>query len=62
MKRLMLEAAMRSVIAADHTKFGRVALARICDLKDVDLLLTDSALNPEMLARIRKLPVEIELA
>ncbi len=61
-KRLMQEAAMRSVIAADHTKFGRVALARICDLKDVDLLLTDSALNPEMLARIRKLPVEIELA
>ena len=33
-KRLMLMSAARSVIVADHSKFGRVALARICDLKD----------------------------
>ena len=37
-KKLMLRAAERSVIAADHTKFGRVALARICDLREVDIL------------------------
>ncbi len=61
-KRLMLDAAMRSVIVADHTKFGRVALARICDLKEVDLLLTDTGLDQDMLNRIKKLSVEIELA
>ena len=53
-KKLMLRAAERSVIAADHTKFGRVALARICDLREVDALLTDDGLEPEMAAKIRK--------
>lgn len=61
-KQLMLRSAMRSVAVADHTKFGRMALARVCDLKEVDLLVTDSAAEPEMLARIRRLSVEIELA
>ena len=42
------------MIAADHTKFGRVALARICDLREVDALLTDDGLEPEMAAKIRK--------
>lgn len=60
-KRLMIQSGMRSVIVADHTKFGRVALARICNLDEADLILTDSGLDEDMLNRIRKLPVEIEL-
>ena len=59
-KRLMLKSGMRSVIVADHSKFGRVALARICDLTEVDLLMTDGGIDGDMLARLRKLPVEIE--
>lgn len=59
-KRLMLKSGMRSVIAADHTKFGRVALARICDLTEADLILTDAGVEDDMLSRLRKLPVEIE--
>jgi len=60
-KRLMLKSAMRSVIVADHSKFGRIALARICDLTDADLLVTDDGLDGEMLHRIGKLSVQIEL-
>ena len=60
-KRLMLRCAARSVIAADHTKFGRVALARICDLTDAGMILTDSGLDGDMLTRLKKLGVQIEL-
>lgn len=60
-KRLMIVAANRSVIVADHSKFGRVALARICDLKEGGLLLTDRGLPEETLARLNKLSVGIEL-
>lgn len=60
-KRLMLDAGMRSVIVADHSKFGRVALARICDIRQADLILTDRGIEEEMLHRLRKLPVEIEV-
>ena len=59
-KRLMLSSAARSVIVADHSKFGRVALARICDLKEASLLLTDRELDPDIQNRLRKLGVHIE--
>ena len=57
----MLQSAMRSVFVADHSKFGRIALARICDLKDADLILTDDGLDEEMLGRMQKLQLEIEM-
>lgn len=60
-KQMMLKAAERSVIVADRTKFGRVALAWLCDLHDTDLLITDNGLENEMLVRIKKLGVEISL-
>ena len=56
---LMLKAGMRSVIAADHSKFGRVALARICELSEADTILTDNGLEEETLTRLRRLPVDI---
>ncbi|MBR5108950.1 MAG: DeoR/GlpR transcriptional regulator [Clostridia bacterium] len=59
-KRLMLMSAARSVIVADHSKFGRVALARICDLKEASLLLTDSGLDPDIQNRLRKMDVQLE--
>ena len=59
-KRLMLQSGMRSVIVADHSKFGRVALARICDLEEADLILTDKGIEEEILTRLRKLSLEIE--
>ena len=59
-KRLMLQTATRSVIVADHSKFGRIALARICDLKDVSLILTDTGTDADFLARLKKLSVQVE--
>lgn len=61
-KRLMLNAAARSVIVADHTKFGRVAMARTCEFNEVSLLLTDQGLNPELLEKFRRINAEVELA
>ena len=60
-KRLMLEAAARGVIVADHSKFGRIALARICDLSEAGLILTDTGLEGEMITRLKKLNVSMEL-
>ncbi len=60
-KRLMLQSAARSVIVADHSKFGRVALARICDLKEASLLITDRGIDGDVLNRLKKLSVQIEI-
>ena len=59
-KKLMLHSATRSVIAVDHTKFGRVALARICDLSEVSMILTDKGVESEVLSRLKKLSVKVE--
>ena len=61
LKRLMLRSAARSVIVADHTKFGRVALARICDLREVSLLITDRGIENEALTRLKKLGVQVDV-
>ncbi|MBQ9264142.1 MAG: DeoR/GlpR transcriptional regulator [Clostridia bacterium] len=61
LKRLMLAAANRSVITVDHSKFGRVALARICDLSEGRLILTDSGIAEDTLNRLKKLSIPFEL-
>jgi len=46
-KRVALEVSRRTIAAVDSSKFGQQAFAQICDLGDVDLLVTDRALSTE---------------
>lgn len=59
-KQLMIKSATRSVVVADHSKFGRVALAHICELEDPSLILTDAGLDRELLNRMKKLGISVE--
>lgn len=43
-KRLMMEAAKKIILVADHSKFGNTALAQVCPLHEVDHIMTDSGL------------------
>lgn len=49
-KRAMVGAARRCVVLADHTKVGNDGFARFGALEDVDLLVTDSGLDPDLAA------------
>lgn len=40
-KQTMLKSAKQRILAADHTKFGKVAFSRICELSDIDMVVTD---------------------
>jgi DeoR family transcriptional regulator, fructose operon transcriptional repressor len=51
-KRAMIDAARRTVVLADHTKFGADALMRFAALRDVDVLVTDTGLDPDLAAEI----------
>lgn len=46
-KHLMLAAARRRILLADHSKVGRVSLCKHADVEDLDLFITDSALPDE---------------
>ena len=61
-KRAMLLAARRRVIVADGSKVGEVELAKVCDIEEVSLLITDPTAAPEVVAEITAAGCQVELA
>ncbi|HJE50802.1 MAG TPA: DeoR/GlpR family DNA-binding transcription regulator [Tessaracoccus flavescens] len=57
----MIERAQRVIAAIDSSKIGLVTLAKMVDLKDIDLLVTDSGATDEQLRRIRAAGVEVHV-
>ncbi len=52
-KHRILAASQQRVVCADSSKVGQVALAHVCDLDDIDLLITDDEGDPELIAALR---------
>ncbi len=49
-KQAMLASARQKILAADHTKFDNVAFSRICELTEVDVVVTDLRPSEQWLA------------
>lgn len=58
-KKLLIARSESRVVCADGTKLGQVALARVCDLNDVDLLITDDGADPELVTALRDTGLEV---
>ncbi|GAA3639185.1 DeoR/GlpR family DNA-binding transcription regulator [Kineosporia mesophila] len=54
--------ARRVVVAADSTKLGKTTFARICPLEQIDTLVTDLPLTPELNAAMETAGVEVLVA
>jgi DeoR family fructose operon transcriptional repressor len=59
LKALMVRSARKTVLLADHTKIGAVCLHRYADLSDIDVLITDDGLAPELAAEIEAAGPEV---
>lgn len=46
-KRALINAARRTVVLADHTKFGREDFAKVAPLSAIDTIITDTGLDAE---------------
>ena len=57
--RLLAEQAARVVVAADSSKLGRRAFARVCPISAIDTLVTDRDIPPETLARFQEAGVRV---
>jgi DeoR family transcriptional regulator, aga operon transcriptional repressor len=51
-KRAMLLTARRRVLVADGSKLGEVKLAKVCDVDEVNLLITDRTADSDMVAKL----------
>jgi len=45
MKKQMIKRAKRKIVLADHTKFDRLASIKICELSDIDTIITSEGLD-----------------
>lgn len=60
--RLMTQRAAKVIIAADSSKAGRRAFARICSAAEVDVLVTDEGIDDAQAAGLIEAGVDIALA
>jgi DeoR family transcriptional regulator of aga operon len=58
---VMRRRARKTVVLADATKIGRVALAQVCEMGEVDLLITDDRAGKAEIDAIRALGCEVTL-
>jgi DeoR family transcriptional regulator, aga operon transcriptional repressor len=60
-KRMMVAATARRVVCADRSKLGQVALAHVCPLDDIDVLLTDRDADPQLVTELRETGLDVRL-
>ena len=60
-KKAMLQCAKKVVLCADSSKYGLVKRWSICNVEDVDMIITDNHLSDESLAEIKEKCSEIKL-
>ncbi len=53
-ERRMMGVAEQKILVADHTKFGMRSVVKLCDLGEVDVIVTDSGVNAETLKRLKE--------
>jgi DeoR family transcriptional regulator, fructose operon transcriptional repressor len=61
-KQAIIAASHRVVVLADHTKLGRVDLARVAPITAVDTLVTDSGVDAAVAAEIEESGVRVVLS
>jgi DeoR/GlpR family transcriptional regulator of sugar metabolism len=61
-QRAMIAGAGRVIFCFDHTKVGRRSVAHLCELSNIQTVITDGAASSELLAAIRSSGVEVLVA
>ena len=61
-QRAMLRAAEKVIFCLDNTKFGRLSLSRLCDLSEMDTVVTDTGVSSSLLKQLQNAGVHVVLA
>lgn len=55
----MMNASLKTILLADSSKFGRRGFGKICNLDQVDVIITDSGISESMVERIEETGIEL---
>ncbi len=58
-KKKIIENAKMVIGVCDHTKFGKVALAQVAAIEDIDFIITDTGLNNDLIDKFKEAGVNL---
>ncbi len=58
-KRLMIKNANKAILLIDSSKFKKVFISKICDLTDIDTIITDKGIPEDYVTAIQKLGIHL---
>ncbi len=61
-KKDIIKNAKQIIAVSDHTKFGKIALAKVADIEELDLIITDKDLNRSYIEEIETRGIKLILA
>lgn len=58
----MMRAAQKVIVLADSSKFGKRGFAKIGNIEDIDMIITDTGVNPNVVKQIKEHGIEVIIA
>ena len=59
LNRIMMEASLRTIILADSSKFGKRGFGKICNLEQIDVIITDFGISDSIAKSIEEMGIEL---
>jgi len=59
LNRLMMEKAQKTVLLVDSSKFGKRAFSKVCDVDNIDMIVTDDGIPQKYLEDLQELGIEV---
>ena len=61
-KQQIIRSARRTVVLADGSKIGRIELAQLCAVDEIDMVITGESASPQVVAALRERGCEVVIA
>ena len=58
----MMRASQKVIVLADSSKFGKRGFAKIGDIEDIDMIITDSGVSPDVINQITNRGINLIIA
>jgi len=57
----VISCSRENIVVADYRKFNRVTFAKVCNLEEIDVFITDERVDKDELTRIAKKGIKVEI-
>lgn len=58
----MIQTAQKTIVLADSSKFGKRGFSKICNMEEIDQIITDSHVSPSVKKQIEEMGIELTIA